>query len=393
MLRGDKIISEGDNMLAKIIIKNFMSFKNETVIDFTKTNYKFLENNVSDEGILKGIAFYGANASGKSNVLYAIRFLLDKLFRETENPAALMKCLFSDEPEFSLQYFFVIENKEIRYLFEHDISKGITSEKLYVDEELLLERMGSTAKSYITEKKSYTDLDNEILFLRTVYFNTGFSNNSVLRKWFEYMQNLIYINPFIQGVISYSKQDMRINKYLKDNGVEEINQFFRDFNFEYTLDYISDIKVKETAKIIDSDDVGSILFKRKGIYVPIPYFFESLGNKNLLNLLPSFLYIVRNGGMLLIDEFSSGFHNELERLLVNYFFKNATNSQIFFVSHSTNLLSTSILRPDQIYTVEFNGEQGSQVKRVSDEQPRLAQNLEKMYLSGVFGGLPNYEDK
>ncbi|HPT91923.1 MAG TPA: AAA family ATPase, partial [Acetivibrio sp.] len=74
-------------MLAKIIIKNFMSFKNETVIDFTKTNYKFLENNVSDEGILKGIAFYGANASGKSNVLYAIRFLLDKLFRETENPA------------------------------------------------------------------------------------------------------------------------------------------------------------------------------------------------------------------------------------------------------------------------------------------------------------------
>jgi len=56
-------------------------------------------------------------------------------------------------------------------------------------------------------------------------------------------------------------------------------------------------------------------------------------------------------------------------------------------------LSTSILRPDQIYTVEFNGEEGSRVKRVSDEQPRLAQNLEKMYLSGVFGGLPNYEDK
>jgi len=61
-------------------MKNFKSFKNETVIDFTRINYKFLENNVSNNGVLKGVAFYGANASGKSNVLWAIRFLLDELF-------------------------------------------------------------------------------------------------------------------------------------------------------------------------------------------------------------------------------------------------------------------------------------------------------------------------
>jgi len=54
-------------------------------------------------------------------------------------------------------------------------------------------------------------------------------------------------------------------------------------------------------------------------------------------------------------------------------------------------LSTSILRPDQIYAVEFNGEHGSQVKRFSEEQPRLAQNLEKNVSQRVFGGLPNYE--
>lgn len=380
-------------MLKKIIIRNFTSFKNETVIDFFRTNYKFLENNVSDGGILKGIAFYGANASGKSNALLAIRILIDLLFGEVDNYTFFfMKCLLSEEPDFSLEYFFTIDNEEIRYLVEYNVEKVMFCEKLYLEGELLLERLGSTAKSYITERKVYEDLKNEILFLRTIYFNTGFSNNDILRKWFDYMRNSVYVNPFKKLVISYGQHSMSINKYIKDKGVGKINQFFKAFNFEYTVDYYKE-KEKDTAKLADMGNEFLIFFKRKGINIPIPYYLESLGTQNLLYILPSFLFVAQNGGMLLIDEFSSGFHNELERLLLKYFFKNAKNSQLFFVSHSTNLLSNSILRPDQIYSVEFNGEQGSQVKRFSDEQPRLAQNLEKMYLSGVFGGLPNYRDE
>ena len=48
---------------------------------------------------------------------------------------------------------------------------------------------------------------------------------------------------------------------------------------------------------------------------------------------------------------SSGFHNELEECLVKYFFHYTNGSQLFFVSHSTNLLNNTILRPDQIYSV------------------------------------------
>ena len=67
-------------------------------------------------------------------------------------------------------------------------------------------------------------------------------------------------------------------------------------------------------------------------------------------------------------------------------------AQMLFVSHSTNLLSNSILRPDQEYSVEFQSDTGSSVKRFSSEQPRSAQNIEKMYVSGVFGGLPEYKE-
>lgn len=142
----------------------------------------------------------------------------------------------------------------------------------------------------------------------------------------------------------------------------------------------------------DNDSQKSIFYKRKGIEVPIPFTEESLGNQNLLRILPSFLTVINNGGMLLIDEFSSGFHNDLESLLVRYFMEKSNHSQLLFVSHSTNLLSNSILRPDQEYSVEFRNEEGSSVKRFSSEQPRSAQNIEKMYLSGVFGGLPGYKE-
>lgn len=95
---------------------------------------------------------------------------------------------------------------------------------------------------------------------------------------------------------------------------------------------------------------------------------------------------------LLVDDFSGAFHNGLESLLVRYFMEKSNHSQLLFVSHSTNLLSNSILRPDQEYSVEFRNEEGSSVKRFSSEQPRSEQNIEKMYLSGVFGGLPDYSD-
>ena len=143
-------------------------------------------------------------------------------------------------------------------------------------------------------------------------------------------------------------------------------------------------------QVVNGDKV--IFFKREGIDDPIVFNEESLGNKNLLRMLPAFLDIINNGGLLIIDEFSSGFHNELESLLIKFFNKESDQAQMIFVSHSTNLLTNSLLRPDQIYSVDFDNNHGSIVKRFSSEKPRTSQNIEKMYVSGIFGGLPQYEE-
>lgn len=180
---------------------------------------------------------------------------------------------------------------------------------------------------------------------------------------------------------------------MDKGGCREINSFFDEYNFEQNIEYEHSSKGKGVCLIVGpGENEKGIFFKRKGIEVPIPFAEESLGNQNLLRILPSFLSVIATGGMLLIDEFSSGFHNDLEKLMVRYFMEKSTYSQMFFVSHSTNLLSNSIMRPDQEYSVEFQREMGSSVKRFSSGQPRSAQNIEKMYVSGVFGGLPEYKE-
>lgn len=203
----------------------------------------------------------------------------------------------------------------------------------------------------------------------------------------------IYINMFDKNIISYGKAEVSVARYLDTSGCESINRFFDEYNFEQNIEYDHSSKGGNVRFVVEGDNTEKgIFFKRKGIEVPIPFVEESLGNQNLLRILPAFLNVINSGGMLLIDEFSSGFHNELESLMVRYFMEKADRAQMLFVSHSTNLLSNSILRPDQEYSVEFQNGNGSTVRRFSSEQPRSAQNIEKMYVSGVFGGLPEYKE-
>ena len=390
---------EGRIMLSKITLDNFKSFKNKTTIDLTKTNYTILPMNVADNGVLKGCIFVGANASGKSTIILGVKLLLAFLFSERNLNSGIFLCMFGNRNRscYSLTYEFLIEKKIVKYSFEVDVRKNMISEKLWLDDALMLERMGLSAKSYIAEPDgiSYdeTDVGKDTLFLRTLYFNTKFASNPVLSAWMDYLKNSIYINLFEKTIISYSQAEVSVARYLDNGGCESINRFFDEYHFEQNIEYDHSSKGGNVRLVAGEDESQKyIFFKRKGIEVPIPFMEESLGNQNLLRILPAFLTVIQNGGMLLVDEFSSGFHNELENLLVRYFMEKAAHAQMLFVSHSTNLLSNFILRPDQEYSVEFRNENGSTVKRFSSEQPRSAQNIEKMYVSGVFGGLPEYKE-
>lgn len=374
-------------MLKSYEVCNFKSFKNKTRFDLGKTNYQTLSATNVKGNILKGLMFVGANASGKSNSILAIKFLLDGMLGKNDINIDTYICLFSDNPIMSLRYIFDIDETEIIYDIAYQKIDRKLSEDLLVDGIKVFTRDGSVAKVSIKEEMIHTDVPKNTLFLRDIYFNTKFRGHDKLQKWFQFLGNSVYLDLYAKKIIQYREVDLSLRSYMEEDGATRTNIFFNEYNFEQNIEY--DKNSLGTMVSMESPENG-IFFKRKGIEKPIPFAFESLGNRNLLQLLPAFFHCIMQGGMLLLDEFSSGFHNDLEQLLVRYFMNKADKGQLIFVSHSTNLLSNSILRPDQIYSVDFDKE-GSIIKRFSSEKPREAQNLEKMYLGGVFNGVPKYE--
>ena len=107
-------------------------------------------------------------------------------------------------------------------------------EKLYLNDDLVLDRIGNNAQSKITESKSHTDLDNDVLLLRTIYFNTKFSNYNILKKWFEFLSNSVYLDAS-QRIISNSDKKIVLNKYLENEGTNEINEFFKEYKFNQQI--------------------------------------------------------------------------------------------------------------------------------------------------------------
>lgn len=372
-------------MLKSVRFKNFKIFKNETIIDLTASKSEILKDTNVQNGVLKGGIFYGGNASGKTTALNAISILLDLLFKELSFNN-VFACSFSKDFNTYFEYTFVIDGNDIVYFIEFGRDGNVIKEKLTLNDKVYLDRIGTNATSELTENRLYTndDIDSKTLFIRKIYFNTKFSEFNVLSKWMEFLKNSIYFNFMSQVTFSNkTQQEVSLFNYLEKYGTNDINEFFEEFNIPYEIIY---------KKIIGLpiNNFDNIIFRNKVINNNIPFVLESNGNQMLLNLMPSILTIIKTGGILTIDEFSCVLHNKLEELLINYLYKKTSNVQVFVVSHSTNLLKTSIVRPDQIFLVDFD-KNGAFISKASSASPRESQNLEKMYLAGVFGGLPIYE--
>ena len=376
-------------MLKSIKLDNYTTFINPTTIDFSATNYKFLDENIGNGKILEGCLFVGENASGKSQILKSIQLLLDLLFENNDINFAINKSFYTEKNNYKLEYDFVISSKEIKYVVELN-PKGFELEELYINGDIIIKRMGKKAKLIIGEEKNFDDVSLKLSFLRRVYFDTHFYDDEVLNKWFDFMKNSVYVDCYNGKIKNYVSDTLLFREYFDKESVDEFNKFLKRINYKQSIRF-GDRTFKYGNIALNFEGNGKIVsFNKEGTKAFIPELLESTGNMTLLNLFPPLIHAIKNDCMLILDDFGSGFHNELEECFIKYFFHYAKNSQLFFTSHSTNLLNNTILRPDQIYSVYFDGKNASVIERFSDEMPRESQNVEKMYLNGVFHGMPRY---
>lgn len=381
-------------MLTGITLKDYTTFIKETTFDFKATNSKILnETNVGDNRVLKGALFVGENASGKTQVLQAIVLLFDLLLDNTEQNFIVKKSMYTKGTKFSLVYTFNVDGNDIKYSVEFE-GNEINSEKLFVNNELKLERLKKNGKTYFGEEKDNDNINPSLSLLKLEYYNTRFNNDIVLNKWFDFLKNSLYINCLFgrRTIKSYNPvklPEQIIEKYAESNDATKLNKLIEKLGYNSEVVFNKQFSNTDKTIVINSTK-ETIGLKKKGTNFVMPLPLESTGNKSFMNMILPINYVTKNNSIIIVDEFSSGLHNELEEALIKYFFNNSGNSQIFFTSHSTNLLDTSILRPDQIYSFKFDAKEGTLIKRFSDENPRESQNIEKMYLNGVFDGMPKY---
>lgn len=376
-------------MLTKMYLTNFLSFLGRTEFDFTASKYTILnETNVFNHAILKGGLFIGPNASGKSNALKGIAFLIHMIKGDGES-FEKYRCRFSKQPFVTLEYQFLFSEKKVVYKIEYHVNTKNISEEITIDDILVLKRDGNKGELRIGDSVSIDDsLDQETLFLRTASFNTGrFPQAPILRALMNYLNNSYYIDGYNRGV-SWGKN---ITKYAEEHGVQKMNQYLHDFNYDFFLEYGSE-STGEGATVSVGSNEKIVFFKRKSFPFPSVFYEESQGNQVFADMLPILIQVVENPGMLIFDEFGNSLHNKLAEKIVRFFMQNANKSQLFLASHDTNLISNSVFRPDQINLVTFDDAKGSKITRISKFKPREAQNLEKMYLGGMFEGLPLYEE-
>ena len=375
-------------MLTKMYLTNFLSFKERTEVDLTASKYSILGNtNVYGHEILKGALFIGPNSSGKSNILKGLSFII-KLIKGEGVAFHTYRCLFSDNPVITVEYEFVFENKKVEYVIDYNIQTNSISEDLKIEDITVLKRTGNTGELRIGQNVTVDDqVDSKTLFLRTASFNTGrFPQEPTLRKLMDFLQNSYIVDEYNwEARIGWT-----ITKYAEEFGVEKINKYLAAFEYDFIMEYGSESE-GAGLKLALGSDKKTVFLKRKDFPFPNVLINESQGNQVFADLLPHLIRVIENAGMLIIDEFGNSLHNKLAEKIIEFFMENAKDSQIYITSHHTNLISNSVFRPDQIDLITFHNASGSKVTRISQFKPREAQNLEKMYLGGMFEGLPTYE--
>ena len=379
-------------MVLRIELSNFFSIRDLLSIDFRAANIHTrlageLRDNVmewSGMNVLKTIGLFGPNASGKSNIIKAIRFCWSLILHSIDSNVgtvfdfAPFKFNGYDNQPSSFLINFVIDGIEYEYSFT-------LTRTAILDEALYYYPKGRRARVFTRhgiQPPKYT-------------FGEG-----LITRPLDVVTNTSDKNLFLTRASSMNREiAQRVYRYFLDDllpGIQtsDVQSNTDNFNAYKPL-------ILRALSICDTDIVDIKINKANGHFVTyhkenpsLPFDLlteESDGTIKLFRILLNLLDVVKHGKTLLLNEFDSSLHIRLADFIIDLVHASKA-SQLLFTSHSTNLIDIHRFRKDQIAFVNKRSNASTEVYSLFDYKDfRDNMDAEKAYIQGRFDAVPYVE--
>lgn len=417
-------------MLIEFTVGNFLSFRDKKTLSLSATAVKeYVDTNLIQAGrhtLLRSGVIYGANSSGKSNLIKAMSmmsWLVSKSFErssasdlevtpfllqvENENKPSFFEVIFLVN-EIRYRYGFEVTNDavEAEWLFE---AKKNTEKPLFIRENDGIEVMKSFPEGKDLEEKTR---DNA-LFLAVVDQFNGKTAKSIM-AWFNNFATISGLSHESYTGVTYSLLDNDETKHLlqdfyntTDLGFDQVKLIKKEFDAsrlpkDMPESVMQEISTKMQGKMMvnartlhkkyDANNkvIGSVEFEMDSQ--------ESSGTNKVFNISGPVFDVLNDGGVLVIDELDASLHPLLTLAITKLFNSpehNPKDAQLIFATHDTNLLSYGNYRRDQIYFVEKDQYGASDLYSLVEYKEegaskaiRKDRSFEKDYIQGRYGAIP-----
>ena len=401
-------------MIAEIKFKNMFSFRDETVLSFEADKSKDLESYhvvelAPDVKLLKLAVIYGANASGKSNIIKVCDFIRSFITCTPLNKAELIKIVpfllnrtsKEQASEFSVSFYAMNGDKAIRYVY------SVLLETTHIVRETLIYYLSQQPATVF--ERSMENNVSSIKFGQKVKISTAakeeitlkcLPNMSVFAAYMQVNTNIAEMETALQYL---TKQMMpaivptsSLSRYAeeaikKETAKEYILRYLQEADFN-----ISNIssKEQETKKGV----VNYTMYQHKvsswlggNDYYEFPELYESDGTIRTFGLASQIQNSIGSNAFLAVDEIESSLHPKLIEYMIERFLKESKQAQLLLTTHYDGLLGEEdLLRKDNIWFAEKNTDGASVLYPLTDFKGlNRISSLQKAYKFGKFGAVPN----
>jgi AAA15 family ATPase/GTPase len=414
-------------MLIEFTVGNFLSFNQKKTLSFEAKGISELKDNVikyNSYKLLRSAVVYGANSSGKSNLLKALDRMRDTLLSsvklndsdELDYSPFLLNIESENSPTF-FEIVFIYEEERFRYGFEYNLTQ-IINEWLFIgkNEKPLFIRtidgIGVTDKFEEGIGKESSTNDNR-LFVSLVAQLGGTISKQIIEwvKSYHVLSGIDHSDYYgfstrmLHKKLEGCEKSLSLFQTLK-LGFKDIMTIESEFN---PLDLPDDMPKSLKSKIIkelagktqvnlktihnkydkNGNLVDSVAFEKDSN--------ESEGTNKIIDLSGPIFDTLSLGKVLIIDELDAKLHPLITTHIVNLFNNPKTNpncAQLLFATHDTNLLNSDLFRRDQTWFTEKDEFEQSDLYSLYDinmpdgTKVRNDSNIEKNYIRGRYGAIP-----